>query len=232
MDPIDSITVVINGIGIDCAFLCVRDRTTYGFSYLSIPFGWGGSPAHIAVLGDAISQIRASYGLVNTSWNFGDDFLSWLYAGDGIFVEICHLQRLSMCTFAWGMVTRKLLGPNATITQKLEEGGNRRTKHIIFGFQVNTDMMSIQLPEAKRAGATVLIHEALDYLDSHMTSLTLIQKVCGFVEHFKSASVVWTPLCAPVDALMRYHDGIGQWISCPNQNIWSDICSAMRVIQE
>ena len=76
---------------------------------------------------------------------------------------------------------------------------------------------AIQLPDATRAGAIVLFNETMEWAESHMNGLSMLQQIRGRVEHFVTAITIWGRPCAPVDSLMVYQDAIGQWRSRPNQ---------------
>ena len=70
-----------------------------------------------------------------------------------------RLQRLVTSTAAWETIARLPLGPKSANMQKLGEEGSWGTENIILGFQVNTDQLSIQLPE--EYGARVLLNATL-----------------------------------------------------------------------
>ena len=52
--------------------------------YLVMPFGRNGAPANFAIFGDAITCIRAKFGMGRPDWLLPTPFLSKLYVGDGL----------------------------------------------------------------------------------------------------------------------------------------------------
>ena len=74
--------------------------------YLVAPFGWNGAPTNFAIFGDAISSIRARFGVNNPSWYTTLPRQYRLYVDDGMLFDIQNLISQTDNTDTWGWFTR------------------------------------------------------------------------------------------------------------------------------
>ena len=115
--------------------------------YRSMPFGWGGSQAFFATLGDAVTVIHGASGMRRPLWNFRFSFKSRLYVGDGVFVEMSNRRRQNESTWIWGIITVGFLVPLALNKKKLEEAGQWPTTPIILGLVYGDESITEPLHE-------------------------------------------------------------------------------------
>ena len=115
-------------------------------------FGWNGAPSNFAIFGDAISTIRAQFGMNNPSWRTALPFQSRLYVDDGMLLDIRNTVQQTANTDTWGWIARGLLGIWAINAEKLGMEGTWGAKHTLIGFDVDSNLLTSQLPEAKIDG--------------------------------------------------------------------------------
>ena len=120
------------------------------------------------------------------SWNFAGASASWLYVGGGIFVEIGRKPRLKTDHEIWESASQLAIGIKSINRIKREEEGRRRTRHIVLGFYIDTELMSICLPEAKRADARVLVGGNIEVGDSHLITVAKMHQIRGHMGHSKT----------------------------------------------
>ena len=72
---------------------------------LIMPFGWNGSPAYFAILGDAIARTRAQFGMGRPDWFLSIHFLPKLYVGDGLLFDIRNAIRQQANAIMWESIT-------------------------------------------------------------------------------------------------------------------------------
>ena len=102
----------------------------------------------------------------------------------------------------------------------MEEEGQWSTSHIILGLVYDTSSLKITLPESNRAGARVLFDSILAERGSTRIGVNTLQQIRGCMEHFKSTSAIWRLLTSPLEKLLTYADEIGEWITCPKEELW------------
>ena len=85
--------------------------------------------------------------------------------------------------------------------------GNWGTKRTLIGFDVDSYEMTVQLHEAKIAGARVLCEQLQLLYPSRAIDLQTIQKLRGHMGNFRSPNSIWKMLIVTVDLLFQYTDG-------------------------
>ena len=114
-----------------------------------MPFGWNGAPANFAIFGDAIAAIHSQRGMERPGWLPPFPFLSKLYVVDGLFPDLKIRRRQSPNTNAWGRITLGYPGRKSTNADKLEEEGLWGPTHAMLGFTIDSESLTIRLPEAE-----------------------------------------------------------------------------------
>ena len=134
--------------------------------FLVMPYGFEWSPGELRYfwrrLGYSLAAGNGATGMVLPA-----PFLSELYVGDGLFLDIKNRRRQTFNTTAWGSTARGLLGRNATSADKLDKEGIWGSTHTMMGFAIDTKSLTIRPPGRKsQARAPSLIKsDALNIVD-------------------------------------------------------------------
>ena len=202
--------------------------------YMVMPFGRDGAPANFAILRDAISCIRARFGMGRPDWFPPFPFLSKLYVDDGLLFEVRGAIRQRAHALTWETITIGLLGRHAINLEKLEEEEEGRWggSHTMLGFDINSRLLTISLPDAKIAGARVLFEKLFETRGFRTLEVITLQQIRGHVEHFKAPNALWEFLTRPIDLLLGYTDETAVWVNCPVQEVWVAFWDSMGIIFE
>ena len=195
-----------------------------------MPFGWNGAPANFAVFGDAISNIHAQFGMHRTDWFSSLAFASRLYVDDGVFSDVKMPIRQLANTLVWESTTLGLLGPKSLNLDKMKEEGDRGTTHTMLGFNINSEFLTITLPEAKVTGAWFLFDGLRQKAGSRTFGILELQQVRGHIEHFEASNAIWKFLTGPIDALLRYSDENAVWANCPSLEVWTAFWNSLMAV--
>lgn len=93
--------------------------------------------------------------------DLGHAFVSQMYVGDGICIEIAIPDRPNGTIVCWGGLARGILVQQAISEENLLEEGQWQTTQIILGFVIGLEMLTITPPEHKVANASVFVSELL-----------------------------------------------------------------------
>ena len=129
------------------------DHETIIFLYLVLPFGWRASPGYFSKIGEAITVAHQQYASGVPDRDGADPFTSQLFVDDAIFIEPCLGARREMVIECWENVCRGLLGEDAINDAKMKVEGQWSHTHILLGFEVNVEKLTIRLPTAKQCDA-------------------------------------------------------------------------------
>ena len=151
-----------------CVMLCAEFRGEHFaldgniyFMYLTLPFGWGGSPAYFSCIGHGITLARRNFPPTNKIRDGHQDLPSLLFADDAIFIETRVGMRPEVCVSCRGSICRRLLGDDSPNEDKLMEEGDWKSTHILLGYEVGVNSLSIRLPGAKVCGSWEILHDAV-----------------------------------------------------------------------
>ena len=200
--------------------------------YMVMPFGWNGAPANFAIMGDAISRIHARFGMGRPDWFLPFPSLSKLYVDDGLLFEARGAIRQRAHVLTWETITIGLLGRQAINLDKLEEEGRWSDSHTMLGFDINSNLLTISLPDAKITGARALFEKLFETRRCRALEVITLQQIRGHVEHFKAPNSLWKFLTGPIGLLLGYTDETAVWVNCPVPEVWVAFWDSMGVVFE
>ena len=90
----------------------------------------------------------------------------------------------------------------------------------MLGFDIDSHMLTISLPEAKIAGARVLFGKLYESQGSRALEVVTLQQVRWHIEHFKPSNAIWNYLTGPVDLLLRYTNECSTRVNSPTPEAW------------
>ena len=163
---------------------CEATEQTIVFLYLALSCGWMGSPWYFSKIGEGFAMAHRDYSSGNPNRDGTERFDSHLFAGDAIFAEPTIWKRKEMVISRWGHVCRRLPGQGAANGDKLELEGVWSTTHIILGFEVNVEGMTIKLPPAKKSGAWDKINHHMFEPGNRVVTLKKVQDLPGVVNRW------------------------------------------------
>ena len=198
--------------------------------YLVMSFGWNGSPANFAILGDAISCVHAQFGMGCPHWFLSIPILSKLYVDDELLFDIRNKIRQQANVLTWEAITTGLLGTKALILTKLEEEGQRSATHTMLGFDINSSTLKISLPDAKVAGDRALFEQLVDRRGSRALEVVIPQRVRGHIEHFRASNAICKFPTGPIDLMLRYTDEQAACVNCPVPEVWDSFRNGMSAV--
>lgn len=102
------------------------------FVYLTLPFGWRGSPAYPSCIGHGITLAHRNFSPRNKIRDGCQDLSSLLFAGDAIFIEPHAGMRPEVRASCWEHIFRRLLGGDPPNEDKLMEEGGWESTHILL----------------------------------------------------------------------------------------------------
>ena len=91
--------------------------------------------------------------------------------------------------------------------------------------------MAISLPEAKRAGPTILFGELLSQFGSRVVRLASLHRIRGNIEHFRSANMLWSFFNGPIYGRMCFADETNTWINCGSRHLRYAFWSATEIVR-
>ena len=151
-----------------CVMLCTEFRGEHFaldgniyFMYLALPFGWRGSPAYFPCIGHGVALAHRNFSPANKIRDGHQDLSSLLFVDDAIFIEPRIGMRPEVCVSCWESIWRRLLGADSPNEDKLMEEGDWKSTHILLGYEVNVNSLTIRLPEAKVCGAWGILHDSV-----------------------------------------------------------------------
>lgn len=206
------------------------------FFYLVVPFGRNGSPANFAIFRDAISCMRAQFGMGRHDWVLYIPLLSKLYVDDGLLFNVRGEIRQHANALMWESITLGLLGCKSPNLSKLEEGeeedGQWRNLHTMMGFEIDSKSLCISLPEAKIAGARVLSDQLGEREKNGTRALVVstLHQIRGNIGHFRASNITWEFPTGPIDLLLRYTDEKATWANRPTPEVWDSFRSRLSLI--
>ena len=149
-----------------------------------------------------------------------EHFESQIFADDAIFIEPQMGQRLENVVICWEHICCKILGPSSINRDKLDEEGRWQESHIISGFSVNVELLTIELPEVKMMNAREVVMENMIGPGNRVVSVKCIQTLRGLLNHWRYANKFWHHFAAPVNGLLAYSDSTNTRIRCDNRQLW------------
>lgn len=205
----------------DATFFGSEDENeTILFPYLVLPFGWRGSPAYFPQMGEAVTRAHQAY-ISSDEIRVGADFpTSQLFVDDAIFIEPNLGERKEQVVACWEYVCRQLLGSSSINMEKVHLEGSWQESHIILGFDINVDKLTIRLPAAKQMDAWHVISDPMLNPGNRVITMAKIQELRGLINHWSYSCRFWHYVASPVNGLMSFGDSTGTWIRCSNDQVW------------
>ena len=149
-----------------------------------------------------------------------DPFDSQLFVDDAIFIEPMLGCRATMVVECWEHVCIKMLGLGAVNTDKVRLEGQWQDAHILLGFEINVELMTIKLPTPKRHDALEKINARMLNPGNRVITVKLIQELRGQLNRWRYANRFWHYVASPINAMLAYADSTETWIRCDNDQVW------------
>ena len=89
--------------------------------------------------------------------------------------DIRNRERKKANTYTWGRITRGVLGKRGINADKLGIEGARSTDHTLIGFDTNSELLTVRLPESKVTGARALFGDLKTLSPSRALDLLTIR---------------------------------------------------------
>ena len=201
------------------------------FLYLTLPFGWRASPAYFSQVGEGVTLAHQSFISHDENRDGADYFSSLLFVDGAIFIEPDVGRRKDMVISCWEHVCRKLMGSTSTNEDKVDLEGNWNTSHILLGFEVDVNDLTIRLPIAKRIGAWKFFQDAMFNPGNRITTVRNVQELRGLINHWSYASRFWHYFASPVNGLLPFADSTNTWVRCRNDQIWIAFWNLMAFVR-
>lgn len=111
------------------------------------------------------------------------DMRSLLFVDDPIFVEHRVEMRPGVCVSCWESICRRRLGGDSSNKDNLMEAGEWGDTHILLGYEVNADALTIRLPNAKVGGAWGVINDPVFQPGNRAIPAKQVQILRGLINH-------------------------------------------------
>ena len=196
------------------------EEATVIFLYLTLSFGWRASPSYFSQVGEGITVAHSEYAYSDRNRDGADPSSSKLFVDDAIFIEPDLGCREELVISCWEYVCRSLLGKTAINDGKLDLEGTWKEEHIILGFEVNVDKLTIKHPTAKRIDAWHFFDDHMLNPGNRIIAVRKIQEMRGLINHWSCACRFWHYIVSPVNALLSFAEQTGTWIRCGNDQVW------------
>ena len=121
----------------------------YILIYLSLYFGWKGSPGNWGVMSTLTLQYLAAHRPRKSKLHGPESFEAFQFVDDGGFAEPSLGLRPWMCANLWERCVGCSLGPAAINLIKRETDGPFSTRMLMWGVVVDTQTEMVSLPEDK-----------------------------------------------------------------------------------
>ena len=195
------------------------DDASVLFLYLTLPFGWRASPAYFSQVGEGITLAHRAFISHDPKRDGADYFSSLLFAGEAIFIEPVTGKRREMVISCWGHICRRILGETAIIEEKVELEGEWQTSHILLGFEVGVDNLTIKLPTAKKVDAREYFQDSMLNPGNRIVTVHKVQELRGLANHWSYTNRFWHYLAPPMNGLLSFVDTTNTWVRCTNDQV-------------
>ena len=196
------------------------DTMTVLFLYLTLPFGWRASPAYFSRMGEGLAVAHREFRSHDRNRDGADPFDSQLFVDDAIFIEPEIGLRKEVALSCWEDICRRLLGQTSINDDKVELEGDWDRKHIILGFEINADSLTIRLPKPKCLDAWQFFQDAMLSPGNRIVTVGKVQGLRGLINHWIYACRFWHYMASAVNALMSFGDETNTWIRRSNDHVW------------
>ena len=180
----------------------------YILIYLSLYFGWKGSPGNWGVISTLTMQYIAAHKPKSGRTHGPESFEAFQFVDDGGFVEPALGLRPWLCSHLWERCVSLSLGHNAINVKKRDLEGTFGTRALMWGIIVDTRAETISLPEDKVLKARILLSDT--HFDPGMARIpiNLIQQLRGKMEFWGSCVMQIRTEFSPVDRMLHSLNGI------------------------
>ena len=182
-------------------------------------------------MGEGITIAHQQYVPKDMNRDGTDFFYSQLFVDDAIFIEPHLGKRQQLVITSWEYVCRRLLGDSAINNKKRDEEGMWQTQHILLGFEVDVNKLTIRVPTAKRADALERVNQPMFRPGNRIITVKAVQELRGSINHWRYANRFWHFMASPINALLAFADSSGAWIRCDNDQVWITFWNLMKLIQ-
>ena len=200
--------------------------------YLALPFGWRASPGYFSRIGEGITKAHQQYASGCPERDGADPFSSQLFVDDAIFIEPTLGERYKLVVECWEHVCVRLLGPGAVNADKIQLEGQWGSTHILSGYEVNVDEMTIKLPKPKRMDAWGKINSPLLNPGNRVVTVKIVQEIRGLLNHWRYTNKFWNYVVSPANAMLAYADSTETWIRCDNDQVWMAFWNLVSHVRE
>ena len=100
----------------------------------------------------------------------------------------------------------------------------------MVGFDTDSELMRITLPETKIAGARVLFGQLRDKVGSRALEVVTLQKIRGHIEQVRASNAIWKFPTGPIDLLLRYTDEQENWVNFPVSEVWTSFRNSLSAV--
>ena len=162
----------------------------------------------------------------------GADFSSsQLFVDDAIFIEPDLGRRKELVISRWEHGCRNLLGRTAINEARVEMEGVWIATHILLGFEVNVNEMTIQAPTAKRVAAWHAFQDPMLNHGNRIADVKKTQELRGLTNRWSYADRFRHYIAAPVNRLMSFTDSTETRIRCNNDKVWVAFWNLIALIR-
>lgn len=194
-----------------------------------MPFGWVASPAYFKLHTDALSALRRYYRPPQELMSGSERFCSFMYVDDCMLIECPVGKRLSACVSCWEWSCKQIFGDDSINEEKKREEGSWSETATLLGFEVDTNRMTVKLPDEKvqQARSSVLSTELSP--GNYAVTIKTLQHLRGLCVHWLTCNIFWQCLCRPIDILLSHTSESGQMVCCGEVEVWMSFFNAMTL---
>ena len=174
-----------------CAIICTECRGGHFalagdlyFLYLTLPFGWGGSPAYFSIISHGITLAQRNFPPTNKIRDGHQDLSPPLFAGDAIFIEPHVGMRPEVCVSCWEHICRQFLGDDSSNRDELMEEGDWKPTHSCLGYEVNANSLNVRLHGAKVCGSWEVLRDPAFKPGNRITPVGNAKVLRGLINHW------------------------------------------------
>ena len=197
--------------------------------FLSLPFGWAASPAFFGRVTEAIREIHQSCGHAEESWNTGPPYRSFLYVDDCMLAEPRIGSRPEDSATEWENICRWILTKKSINEEKALLEGKWSTQQTILGFNVNTTLGTISIPDGRILVARKMILSDVFIPGNARISLRDVQVLRGLCQHWLVANWFWKIPLQTIDVLLTHADESSSYVTCDDGDIWTGFWTLLEV---
>ena len=166
-----------------------------------MPFGWVASQAYFKMHTGAITAKRNHFKPGTGIMSGAERFNSCIYVDDCMQIECPLGSRLSACAACCEWCCKQALGEDSINTEKKSLEGHWSQHQTLLGFEVNTELMMIRLPEEKVEQSRSLILSNEINPGNYAIPLKTPQQLRGLCVHWLTCNLFWRCLFQPIDLL-------------------------------